>query len=137
MSYDSQLGEGCADDFIGDADRIRQVLLNLTGNAVKFTEHGSIRVTAEIRSDKDKTWLECRVEDSGIGIPKSAKAKLFHRFSQADASITRRYGGTGLGLAISRSLVELMQGQIGFDSEEGKGSAFYFSLPLTRPEPNR
>jgi signal transduction histidine kinase len=119
--------------FVGDAMRIRQVLLNLLANAVKFTEQGEVRVDVAIA---DMSGPSCRlrvdVSDSGIGIPAEALPSIFHRFHQADNSTTRRFGGTGLGLAISRRLIELMGGQIGADSTPSQGSHFWFELPLAR-----
>ena len=109
----------------GDAGRIRQVLVNLLGNAVKFTEAGQVTVTVEVLDGAVRT----AVRDTGIGIDPGARARLFTRFEQGDASTTRRFGGTGLGLAISKQLVELMGGQIGVDSEPGAGSTFWFTLP--------
>lgn len=130
--YVSPLLEGT---FLGDAGRIRQVLLNLVGNAIKFTEHGSVIMSVTPRSGADgREWARFEIKDSGIGIPDDAKANLFSMFNQADSSMTRRYGGTGLGLAISRRIVEIMDGTIDFDSELGKGSAFRVSLPLTRTD---
>jgi signal transduction histidine kinase/DNA-binding response OmpR family regulator len=119
--------------FLGDEGRIRQVLLNLVGNAIKFTEHGSVVVTvsSERRSDR-KPGLHFEVRDTGIGIPDEAKPLLFSMFTQADSSMTRRYGGTGLGLAISRRIVEIMGGSIGFESRQDAGSTFWFSIPSER-----
>ena len=115
---------------LGDEGRLRQVLTNLLGNAVKFTPAGSVTLT--IRREDGPAGGRCRflVADTGIGIPADLRDRVFHRFSQVDGSVTRRYGGTGLGLAICKGLVELMAGSIGFDSELGRGSTFWFTLDL-------
>jgi len=116
----------------GDPTRIRQVLLNLLSNAVKFTEKGGVSVQVFLRPEEAQPGLPTKrpirfeVSDSGIGMPGSVREKLFQKFSQADGSITRRYGGTGLGLAICKHLVELMGGDIGVSSEVGTGSTFWF-----------
>jgi signal transduction histidine kinase/ActR/RegA family two-component response regulator len=123
LSYDESLPR-----FVkGDPVRLRQVLLNLAGNAVKFTEHGTVRIEL---SRLDEGAVKISVVDSGIGITEEQLDRMFQRFTQADCSTTRRYGGTGLGLAISKTLVELMGGVIGVNSQPGVGSTFWFTLPL-------
>nr|WP_294524530.1 response regulator [uncultured Rhodopila sp.] len=117
--------------FIADDGRIRQVLLNLIGNAIKFTEHGIVVVNVSADPGEENR-VRFEVKDTGIGIADDAKPQLFSMFTQADSSMTRRYGGTGLGLAISRRIVEAMDGTIGFESELSKGSTFWFSIPLER-----
>ena len=121
----------------GDPTRLRQVLLNLVSNAIKFTKEGGVvvRVTPERQLD-DRIEIRVTVSDSGIGIPQDRVDRLFKSFSQIDASTTRRYGGTGLGLAICKSLVSLMGGEIGVASEEGRGSTFYAVIPLGMGENN-
>jgi PAS domain S-box-containing protein len=112
----------------GDPGRLRQVLLNLGGNAVKFTQSGEISLEIQLlQTDASGTLVRCEVRDTGMGIPKDRLRSLFQPFTQVDASTTRRFGGTGLGLSIVRKLVELMGGETGVDSEEGKGSRFWFT----------
>jgi len=120
----------------GDPGRLRQVLINLAGNAVKFTHEGEIAVRADLESETDKEALvRFSVRDTGIGIPANKLEGLFRQFTQVDASTTRRYGGTGLGLAISKQLAEAMGGKIGVNSEEGRGSEFWFTACfLKQPE---
>ncbi len=110
----------------GDAARLRQVLTNLAGNAVKFTDQGAVAISAEVREEA----LRFQVVDTGIGIETEQAGRLFQSFTQGDSSTTRKYGGTGLGLAICRQLVELMGGKLDFASEPGQGSTFWFSVPL-------
>ena len=118
----------------GDPNRLRQIFNNLLSNAIKFTDHGgevSIRIH-QVAEQESQVTLRCEVKDNGIGITPEAQIKLFQPFTQADTSTTRRYGGTGLGLAICRSLIEMMQGEMGVKSEPGKGSTFWFTVKLEK-----
>ncbi len=117
-------------ELMGDPLRISQVLINLIGNAIKFTEQGEIIIAVEGKKLADHFEIRFAIRDTGVGIPDKAKHLLFQPFTQADGSTTRKYGGTGLGLAISRKLVELMGGTIHFKSQEGKGSTFSFMIHL-------
>lgn len=122
---------GVPSRLLGDAGRIRQILVNLAGNAVKFTEHGRIELASAARARRDgRVDLLLAVRDTGIGIPPEALPTLFDRFTQADSGIARHFGGSGLGLAISRELAELMGGAIEVDSRAGEGSSFRVALPL-------
>ncbi len=120
---------------VGDPLRIQQILTNLVGNSIKFTEHGNIDISVEMRSTKDETVeLQFMVRDTGIGISERQQAQLFQAFSQADASISRRYGGTGLGLVITQKLVGQMGGEISLTSRLHQGSTFWFTIKLHRTE---
>jgi CheY-like chemotaxis protein/HPt (histidine-containing phosphotransfer) domain-containing protein len=118
--------------FRGDPTRLRQILLNLVGNGLKFTDKGMVlvEVSVALAPSAGTAILRFDVKDTGIGMPEQVRLGLFEKFNQADSSITRRYGGTGLGLAISKQLVELMGGRIGVESRPGLGSKFWFELPL-------
>ncbi len=128
IDFASSIASNVPDAVTGDPARLRQVLSNLLGNAVKFTERGRIELAAELVSHtRDELKLRFTVGDTGIGIPASDRDRLFETFTQADDSNTRKYGGTGLGLAISKQLVELLGGEIGVESEPGAGSRFWFT----------
>ena len=125
------VSDATPDAVIGDPVRLRQVLLNLLGNAVKFTERGDVSVGVHCLSlEAERVRVKCEVKDTGIGISQAAQNRLFNAFSQADGSTTRRFGGTGLGLAIVRQLVSLMGGEVGIDSVPGQGSTFWFTVQL-------
>ncbi|MEX0746748.1 MAG: ATP-binding protein, partial [Rhodothermales bacterium] len=115
----------------GDQNRLRQVLVNLVGNAIKFTESGEVLIDVEAETSLPNVELHVKVVDTGLGIPREKQELIFNAFEQADLSTTRRFGGTGLGLVISRRLVEVMGGRMWLDSEPGRGSTFHFTARLT------
>jgi PAS domain S-box-containing protein len=130
-----EIGEGAEGWFVGDPTRYRQVLQNLVSNALKFTSSGSVRVILTGTTGRGgRRLLTTTVEDTGVGISADGRARLFRKFSQADASTTRRYGGSGLGLSICKHLVDAQGGRIGVRSAEGRGSRFWFTLPMEPTE---
>ena len=135
LDYDCRVAETIPPSVIGDSMRLRQVMVNLLGNAVKFTDAGSVQVEVTLqRKHTDSLELLFEVRDTGIGIASEDHIKIFEAFRQADASTTRKYGGTGLGLAISRKLVEMMDGRIWLTSEPGQGSSFFFTARFGRAQ---
>jgi CheY-like chemotaxis protein/anti-sigma regulatory factor (Ser/Thr protein kinase) len=128
ISLVQEIDERLPGTLMGDPTRLRQVIINLVSNALKFTRQGEVKVKVDVvKKLQDKVALKVTVSDTGIGISKAAQKTLFNAFTQADGSTTRKYGGTGLGLAIVNQLVEMMDGMLGVDSVEGKGSAFWFT----------
>lgn len=126
---------GTPEFFNGDAARIRQIILNIAGNAIKFTSEGYVLVSVERthpanRRHPNSSWIKVSIDDTGVGVPKDKQELIFEKFAQADSSSTREYGGTGLGLAICKRLVDMMDGEIGVKSEKGKGSTFWFTIPV-------
>jgi PAS domain S-box-containing protein len=140
LQFISNIGPGLPEAAVGDPGRLRQVLTNLLANAVKFTERGEVGLRAEtVNQTPDSFQLKFTVHDTGIGISRAEQGRLFDTFTQVDESNTRKYGGTGLGLAISKQLVELLGGEIGLESEPGKGSKFWFTATFgksTKPVAN-
>jgi CheY-like chemotaxis protein len=133
LALSTHISSDVPDSLVGDELRLRQVLLNLLTNALKFTVQGAVQVTVDVepeRSDAERKMLRFSVIDSGVGVPENKQEAIFEPFKQADGSTTRRFGGTGLGLAICRNIVELMGGVITVQSEAGKGSTFSFTAPF-------
>jgi signal transduction histidine kinase len=134
VKLEARVGPEVPTSLMGDPTRLRQVILNLVGNAVKFSKDGAVLVSvSKQREDATHAWLHFSVKDQGIGISPDVQARLFSPFTQADSSTTRKYGGTGLGLAISKKLVELMEGHIGVLSTLGQGSDFWFTAKFAKP----
>jgi PAS domain S-box-containing protein len=130
LNFECDIDENVPDILFADRTRIRQILLNLVGNAIKFTESGSVGISVSSEyHEGDTPVIRFEISDSGVGIDVSEQEKIFEKFTQADSSTTRNYGGTGLGLAICRELVELLGGSIGVDSVYGEGSYFWFTVP--------
>ena len=128
-----QIPPDLPDGLIGDPTRLKQIVVNLVGNALKFTSKGEITVRVEIEAQTaDPAMLNFQVADTGIGIPLGKQKLIFEAFTQSDRSTTRKYGGTGLGLSISSRLVTLMGGNIWMESQPGHGSTFHFRLPFAR-----
>lgn len=135
IKFSYQIDDNVPDNLIGDKVKLNQILINLVGNALKFTNKGSVDILIKLKNEHSKhIELTFSIKDTGIGIPKDKQLKIFESFTQSDASITRNYGGTGLGLSITQKLIELQGGKIWLNSEEGKGSEFLFILPFEKAE---
>ncbi len=135
LVFQHEFGPELPEMVVGDSDRLTQILVNLTGNAIKFTRQGSVRVIAEVDPDRPAPGaVRFRVEDTGIGIPADKQEIIFTSFNQADRSVSHEYGGTGLGLAITKTLVEKMHGHVRVESEVGKGSIFQVTVLFGLPE---
>ena len=131
LSMHAEIAEDVPRHLVGDDGRLRQIMLNLAGNSIKFTPEGTIAIKVSCESrDETSAKIRIAVEDTGVGIPRDRLENIFDKFTQADASTTRVFGGTGLGLAISKQLVELIGGEIGVESTEGEGSTFWFVIPF-------
>lgn len=136
LSYDMSVNLDVPDWLTGDGKRIQQVIFNLVGNAMKFTEKGGVSVSVDWKQMGGDTSLYVQVQDTGIGIPDEFQSQLFDKFAQADTSISRKFGGTGLGLAITKYLVEMMGGTIGFTSKVNHGTTFFISIPIKETPKN-
>jgi len=138
LNLDVSVAKNLPKQVVGDATRLRQVLMNLVGNAIKFTEHGSVRINLDIQEQlTDAVMLRCSITDTGIGISEERLARVFDEFTQAKSDHTRRFGGTGLGLTICKRLVEMQGGTISAVSEVGKGSTFSFTIPYAITDANK
>jgi len=135
LVFESKIDKDVPEVVVGDPSRLNQVLINLCGNAIKFTEKGRVSLSVGVSPGSDGKLI-FKVKDTGIGIPKDKVGTLFSAFQQVEAGTSRKYGGTGLGLSISQTLVELQGGKIKIKSEEGKGSEFSFSIPYTKASGN-
>jgi len=137
LAIETRIDKNIPDSIVGDSHRIKQILINLVSNAVKFTEHGTVLLEVIMKgSSENKYWLQFKVSDTGIGMEITDVEKIFESFTQADTSTTRKYGGTGLGLAICNRLVKMMGGKLNVQSKKGEGSVFYFDLMLDKVNVN-
>jgi PAS domain S-box-containing protein len=133
LQFMLSLNDNCPEEVYGDESKLRQILYNIVGNAIKFTEKGSVSLNVSCEENNQNTYsVSFSVEDTGSGIPENMHIRIFDAFIQADGSSTRKFGGTGLGLTIAKNLIEMMNGKINLKSEEKKGSTFYFTIQLNK-----